>query len=142
MKTLKSIGIITLAVLMLSCSALSASAWGGLMPLFDNCDYCDLSFIINNGEAYIGIDYDGQSTFLFIRISVQIQKKTLGLFWTTVDISEPNNTWVAYSYITTNYISNTFTLTETGTYRAVIDIEFHGTDGTIDYINDKIQRVY
>lgn len=53
-------------------------------------------------------------------ITMYIEKRTLGLFWTRVDIGEPDNQWVDtiknYSYNG----SRTYQLSSSGTYRGPI----------------------
>ena len=75
-------------------------------------------------------------------ITSYIEKKTLGLFWTRVDIGQPNNQWydVVYDYM---YIGDhTFQLKSHGTYRITVIYVISGTGGEPDTITRTITKTY
>ncbi len=114
-----------------------------IMPVLDNCNHCILDFYIVNGVATVGVDYSGTSdSFTYMKLSVKLQKKTLGFIWTTVDIGLTNDTWTMLTETREGYILKNFNVSKKGTYRAVFDIEFHGNNGLVDEINEKIQYTY
>lgn len=142
MKKLKSCGIVVLIFLMMWIGVFSVNA-SEIMPLYDNTNVCKTTFLISDNIAYVAVKYEGNpDSFAQAKVTVKIQKKTLGLFWSTVDIGEPNKEWVAYSNNVSDCLYNTFAITDTGTYRAVFTVEIFGSDGTVDKIEDKIEYKY
>ena len=77
-----------------------------------------------------------------VTVTTYIQKKTLGLFWTTVDIGTSNKKWVDTSTDIYGQFVHQFQLKSTGTYRAVIEVVFSGAGGSDDVIEDKIEKKY
>lgn len=73
---------------------------------------------------------------------MKIQKRFLGIFWSTVDIGYTDNEWIAYCYDLNGTVYNSFPLEDTGTYRAVFTVEIYGKDGSVDTIEDKITSTY
>ena len=71
-----------------------------------------------------------------------VEKRTLGFFWTRVDIGQPNNQWydVVYDYM---YIgSHSFQLNSHGTYRITVTYVISGTGGEPDIITRTITKTY
>ena len=67
-------------------------------------------------------------------ITTYVEKRTLGFFWTRVDIGQPNNQWydVVYDYM---YIgSHSFQLNSHGTYRITVTYVISGTGGEPDIL--------
>ncbi len=142
MKKFRSIVAFLLVFVLLSSSFTTACA-SDVMPIFDNCASCGLDFYVSGDYAYVIIDYIAyNNTFTNMEASVKIQKRFLGIFWSTVDIGWPDNTWTVSSTETDNFLSATFTVTEEGTYRAVFDVRFYGTTGETDVIQDKMEYTY
>ena len=75
-------------------------------------------------------------------ITSYIEKRTLGLFWSKVDIGEANNEWVDVSTDYTDAFVHEFWLEDTGTYRATVVYEISGTGGSTDVIDYEQQRTY
>ncbi len=143
MKKFRSVVALLLAFVLLCTSFTVAYADDGIMPIYDHCDICSLDFYVYDGLAYIMVDYYANyDTFLRIEASAKIQKRFLGVFWTTVDIGLPDNTWVASSTENPDYLEGIFPIEETGTYRAVFDIKFYGTTSVVDQIDSEIEAVY
>jgi hypothetical protein len=141
--------VMAILMLFVNCTPLvtSASSAGnddmGISPRFSNCAECTYSFVSAEGEAHVAVTYVAKSdVFSYAKLTVKIQKRFLGVFWNTVDIGEPNNEWVAYCYDVRGDFYNYFPLDSTGTYRAVFTIEFYGTTGVVDVIEDTIKSVY
>lgn len=116
----------------------------GISTYLTNCNKCSCTFAAGyEGQALVGVTYNAKSdVFTYAKLTVKIQKRFLGIFWTTVDIGETNNEWVAYCYDVDGEFYNAFPLESTGTYRAVFTVEFYGTSGVVDVIEDTIQSVY
>lgn len=99
--------------------------------------------ISDTGMASIRVIYEADSSnFSQAKVTVKLQKKVLGLFWTTVDIGETDNLWVDYSSDSSGIFSFSTGLEDEGTYRAVITLEVTTTSGTKDVIEDKVQATY
>ena len=115
-----------------------------VMPRLSHCSLCVTTFSVDDpGVATVAVRYNGyQATFVEAKVTIQIQKKFLGLFWKTVDIGYANNEWIAYSNDLSGSFHNTFSIDGTGTYRAKFKVEIRGSDGTVDVIEDTIERKY
>lgn len=113
-------------------------------PRFTNCNQCNFMFrVLDPGEAHVGVTYNAKSdVFTQAKVTVKIQKKFLGLFWTTVDIGTTNDEWVAYSTAINGQFYNYFNVDGTGTYRAVFCVEIYGTSGAVDIIENTIEYKY
>ena len=112
-------------------------------PRWMHTQDCVATFNISNtGTATVSVNFTGYSTFFQAKLSVEFQKKTLGLFWRTVDIGYPNNQWVTYSYSNTTMFTQSFAFENSGTYRANIVLEITGTDGSVDVIETSIEDSY
>lgn len=105
-----------------------------VVPLFVNCSKCSTTFTVSDpNTAHVGVTYNAYpDNFLEAKVTVQIQKKFLGLFWKTVNIGYPNNEWIDYSTSVNGYFYNSFTIDGKGTYRANFTVEIRGLDGTVD----------
>ena len=113
-------------------------------PRYSHCwDYSTSFTVTDPDTAYLVVRYNAiRDSFREAKITVQIQKRFLGLFWKTVDIGYTNDEWVAYSTDVNGYFNNTFTVDGKGTYRANITLEIKGNNGTSDVIEDTIERKY
>ena len=115
-----------------------------IMPLYNNVGTVNSNMSISSsGKMTINYMYTGApSTTTKAVITTYIEKRTLGLFWTRVDIGEPDNQWVDtikdYSY----YGSRTHQLSSSGTYRVTITYKIYGTGGSADTITSEIKDSY
>ncbi len=116
----------------------------GIMPCYSNVITCIPKFEINSsGDGIADVRYNAiSSVFREARISVKIEKQFLWFFWTEVDIGYSNNEWTASSTDVNGRFYNSFDLDGSGTYRAVFTIEFIGTNGSVDTIEDTIEKTY
>lgn len=113
-------------------------------PCLSNGNNCSYNFIItSSGMSEIRITYEGIPVVMKkVTITTYIQKKTLGLFWTKVDIGTTDKQWVDTSTNIYGCFVHQFQLKSTGTYRAVIKVVFSGSGGPDDVIEDKIEKKY
>ena len=113
-------------------------------PRWTNCDQYAFTFsITDDGVAHVDVDYTGDSNkFAEARMTVQLEKRFLLVFWNTVDIGYTNNEWVETSTELFDTFYNGFQLSDKGTYRAVLTLEITGKDGSVDVIEDKIEYDY
>lgn len=127
-----------LLLIILGTFFVSASANNeGIMPCYNNTAGTSTNFVISTtGKATISAAYDGiQGTTTRVTITSYIEKRTLGLFWSKVDIGETNNEWVDTSSRYYNAFVHEFQLPSTGTYRATVVYEISGTGGATDVID-------
>ena len=114
-----------------------------IAPCYINCTTANMDFAVTNNQAIVQIFYEGKpATFTVAKVTVKIQKKTLGVLWTTVDIGTANNEWIAYNNNVNGSFSKSFAVNGTGTYRAKITLEFYGISNTVDVIEDTIECKY
>jgi len=82
--------------------------------------------ISDQGVMTITYQYSSDSSNTSkVEITTYIEKRTLGIFWTRVDIGTPDNQWIdtIYNYRYTG--SRTYQLSDTGTYRAKVTYNFY-----------------
>jgi len=145
----KLISIVLVFCVLCSLSTLQASAFfpeneNSNLSLYDlSTARCQYTFTIDsNGLSRVMISYTGISgEFVQFNAEVKIQKRFLGVFWSNVSIGEPNDVWSVSSTNINSTLTKSFQLSDTGTYRAVFDIEIVGINGN-DQIDDKIQATY
>lgn len=139
-----------MAVLMLLTAwagALPASAAAvepEVMPCWENVSSCQNNFSITaNGSASVSVVYYGNSaTFSSIRVSVVVQKRVLGIFWSKIDIGDAGEEWVATSGNLSGLLSKTFSIEDTGTYRAKFVVDVTSTSGSVETIEETITATY
>ena len=149
-KRIKIASLFLICMLLMHCSITTYAAEnyndsrGHVAPNFLNCSKCVVTFTVADpNTAYVGVTYNAYpDTFAQAKVTVQIQKRFLGLFWKTVDIGYSNNEWVDYSNAVNGYFYNSFVIDGTGTYRANFVVEIKGIDGSVDVIEDSIERKY
>ena len=129
--------LLTSVVLCASVLPIFASAENAVSPRYVNANDCSLYFTTSNGVASAAVTYNAKSdVFSYATITVKIQKRFLGIFWSKVD------EWTETSYSVNGYVENSTALEDTGTYRAVFTVEIYGKDGSVDTIEDKITSTY
>lgn len=129
--------LLTAVILCTSILPLFANAAGEITPYYANTNICACSFAASNGQAIAAVTYKAKSAaFSYATITVKIQKRFLGIFWSTVD------EWTETCYDVNGCVENSTPLEDTGTYRAVFTVEIYGRDGSVDEIEDKITSTY
>ena len=146
---MKKIICFILCITML-CGSLSVSAFAagteenGVMPCYNNVGLTDSSFMIDsNGVAHVTVSYNGYSNITTgAKITIELQKRFLGLFWKTVDIGTADNMWVEYPSDYNFYKYYTYQLSDMGSYRAEIHYTIYGTAGPADEVEDFLTDTY
>lgn len=136
-KLLKKVMAILIACVVIMACTLQALAANDneIMPFYINAEECYADFMVEDGVANVSIRYYGSSTeFLKAEISVKIQKRFLLVFWNDVDIGYTNNEWTASSTALNGVFSKSFSVNNTGYYRALITVKIYGTSGEVDTI--------
>ena len=129
--------LLTSVVLCANALPLFASAENVVSPCYANANDCNLYFTTSNGEASATVTYRAKSdAFSHATITVKIQKRFLGVFWSHV------KEWTTISTDVNGYVENSTALEKTGTYRAVFTVEIYGKDGSVDTIEDTITSTY
>lgn len=125
--------LLTVAMLSTGILPLYVFAQEEVSPYLLNTYNCACFFGAYDGEASASVTYQGKSsTFSHAVITVKIQKRFLGIFWSNVD------EWTKTSYTVNGYVEDTTPLEKTGTYRAVFTVKIYGNDGSVDTIEDTI----
>lgn len=139
----RSVSIILLVVTLISIFAVTVTA-AEVMPRLNNTAATSTNFTITTaGKATISATYDGyRGTTTGATVTSYIEKRTLGLFWSRVDIGQPNNEWVDTSSDYTDFFGHEFWLDSKGTYRATVVYEISGTGGATDVIEYEQERTY
>lgn len=142
----KILAIMMVVVTLVSLVAMPASAdeSPGITPYLNNAERSSCIFdISSSGLSTVHVSYTGiQGVTTKVTVTTYLQKKTLGLFWTKVDIGTTNKEWVDTSTQVSGTFVHQYQLQSTGTYRAVITIVFSGTGGADDEIQNKIEKKY
>lgn len=99
--------------------------------------------ISDTGVLKVTNSYNGNSSVTTkATITTYIEKKTLGIFWSRVDIGETDDEWVDVIY---NYYysgSHSHQLEKTGTYRVTVEYVIYGSGGAADTITEEIEKSY
>ena len=128
---------LVMAVTMLIAAAFPSSA-SGIEPRYSNTSTATVAFsILDGGIACFSVDYTGKANiFTEARLTVTIEKQFLWLFWTEVE------SWSATCTERLGFFTHNFYLSESGTYRANYRIEFYGTSGEVDVIENTQEDSY
>ena len=113
-----------------------------ISPYYLNVGDTRFYLIVNSSGATFEAFYEGNSSFARAELSVKLQKKTLGIFWSTVDIPGSDDIWKGSSTLQTCTFFDTLPIDGTGTYRAVFTLNIYGTDGTVEEIEEKVEYKY
>lgn len=143
----KILAMVMVVITLVGFTAFPVSALGEspeVSPYLNNGTNATTSFVIpSSGLSETKILYTGiQGVTTKVTVTTYLQKKTLGLFWTKVDIGTTNKEWVDTSTQVSGTFVHQYQLQSTGTYRAVITIVFSGTGGADDEIQNKIEKKY
>lgn len=140
------VAMLILCLTIVPLSPVSAAVADGneIMPMYNNVSSASANISINSsGKLTISYRYVGSSAVTTKAvITTYIEKKTLGLFWTRVDIGTTNDEWVDTKYDSTYIGSRTHQLSSTGTYRVTVIYKIYGTGGSADEIECRAQDSY
>lgn len=99
--------------------------------------YASSTMAINSqGVMTITYQYSSDSsTTSKVEITTYVEKRTLGIFWTRVDIGTSDNQWTdtIYNYRYTS--SRTYQLSDAGTYRTKVTYQFYNSSSLTDTID-------
>ena len=116
----------------------AAATNDGIMPCYNNVISTRTQFdISDSGVATVTVSYNGiPGVTTGATITTKIQKRSLGLIWTKIDIETTNNEWVDSTRVESYSTFHSVALPDTGTYRVIVEYEITGTGGANDVIED------
>lgn len=115
-----------------------------ISPRYNNVESVSSSAVVSSsGLMTVTNNYSANSSILTkVVITTYIEKRTLGLFWSRVDIGQNNDEWVDTIYSDSYFGSHSHQLTKTGTYRATVEYIFYGSGGSADSVTKEIEVRY
>ena len=140
------VALLALCFTAITIAPVSASTADGneIMPLYNNTESASGSFTISStGLSTINYKYYGISGITTKAvITTYIQKKSLGLFWTRVDIGATDDEWVDTINSYSGSKKRTYQLSKTGKYRVTINFKIYGSGGSADEIPRTYEASY
>ena len=143
-KILVALLVLCLSIVPVFSVSAAAATQEEVMPLYNNTASVTTAMNINSsGKMTISYQYSGYpSTTTKAVITTYIEKKTLGLFWSRVDIGTTDDQWVDtindYRYTG----SRTYQLSSSGTYRVTVVYKIYGSGGAADEIEYQAKDSY
>lgn len=144
MKQIRRILAFMIALVTLPALFLPVYAAGEVAPRYNNVVSVQTTATVSSsGLLVVRHQMQGtQGVTIYTDITTKVEKKTLGLFWTEVDIGTTNNVWTIHvgSYIYDG--TRQCQLSSTGTYRITSTYVVTGTGGAADTITSTYQVTY
>lgn len=143
-RILATVLVLCLSIVPFCSISASAVTEDEITPYFNNTLSTTTAMNINSsGKMTISYQYSGYASITTKAvITTYIEKKTLGLFWTRVDIGTTNDQWVDtindYRYTG----SRTYQLSSSGTYRVTVVYKIYGSGGAADEIEYQSKDSY
>ncbi|MBR6509315.1 MAG: hypothetical protein IKT38_01765 [Clostridia bacterium] len=136
--------VLVLCMAMIPVYSASAATPDEVMPCYNNTASTTTTMNINSsGKMTITYKYAGYSSITTKAvITTYIEKKTLGLFWSRVDIGQPDDQWVDTVYDYRYSATRTGQLPSSGTYRVTVVYKIYGSGGSADVIEYQAQDSY
>lgn len=94
------------------------------------------AWVSDSGALTIAYQYMGNSDTEGVVIKTYIEKRTLGFFWSDVDM------WTDILYDTDYYDTTTIQLDSDGVYRVTVEYTFYGTGGSAEVVTHEIEVEY
>ncbi|MBQ9765868.1 MAG: hypothetical protein IJW18_06700 [Lachnospiraceae bacterium] len=94
------------------------------------------AWVSDSGALTIAYQYMGNSDTEGVVIKTYIEKRTLGFFWSDVDM------WTDILYDTDYYDTTTIQLDSDGVYRVTVEYTFYGTGGRAEVVTHEIEVEY
>lgn len=134
-KRMKSLIAIILSIaLLLPVLAVPASAEGGIEPYNYNVNDMDATAELES-NGYLKINYylDGiYGKMTVTNVTTYIDKQVLGIFWSRVNIGEPDNEWYDRIFKCSYQWNHSVQLPSSGKYRVTVKFEGNGSGGPAD----------
>lgn len=143
-RMLATVLVLCLSVVPFCSVSASAATQEEVTPYFNNTLSTTTAMnISSSGKMTISYQYSGYASITTKAvITTYIEKKTLGLFWTRVDIGTTEDQWVDtindYRYTG----SRSYQLSSSGTYRVTVVYKIYGSGGAADEIEYQSKDSY
>ena len=115
-----------------------------ISPRFNNVNtISSISSISDSGKLTVTNRFSSSpSVFTKAVITTYVEKRTLGIFWSRVDIGQTNDEWVDTVYENVYSGMHSHQLEKTGTYRITVEYVIYGTGGAADVVTREMQKTY
>lgn len=144
LKKLLSLILANVLLLLIASIPVKAAIKEEIAPCYNNVISADtLVSISSSGIIKVTNSYTGASSVTSKAvITTYIEKRTLGIFWSRVDIGQTNDEWVDTIYNYKYSSSHSVQLPSTGTYRVNVEYVIYGSGGSADTITRQIEKNY
>lgn len=144
LKKLISLIMANVFLLLIAVVPANAAVQDEVAPCYNNVVTANSTVAISSsGIATITNMYNGfQNVTTKAVITTYIEKKTLGIFWSRVDIGQTDDEWVDTIYNYKYSGSHSVQLPSTGTYRVTVEYVIYGSGGVADTITKEIEKSY
>ena len=142
LKNLLSLILANVLLLLIVFVPAKAAAQHEIAPCYNNVvSVSSIASVSSTGVLKVTNSYNGDSTVTSKAvITTYIEKRTLGIFWSRVDIGQTNDEWVDTIYNYKYSGSHSVQLPSTGTYRVTVEYVIYGSGGAADTITKEIEK--
>ena len=145
--TLKKLVSLIMANVLLLLTAIipaNAAVQDEVAPCYNNVvSVSSIASVSSTGVLKVTNSYNGSSSITSKAvITTYIEKRTLGIFWSRVDIGQTDDEWVDTIYNYKYSGSHSVQLPSTGTYRVTVEYVIYGSGGAADTITKEIEKSY
>lgn len=144
LKKLVSLILANVLLLLIVFVPANAAVQDEIAPCYNNVvSVSSVASVSSTGVLKVTNSYNGDSSVTSKAvITTYIEKKTLGIFWSRVDIGQTNDEWVDTIYNYKYSGSHSVQLPSTGTYRVTVEYVIYGSGGAADTITKEIEKNY
>ena len=144
LKKLVSLILANVLLLLIVFVPAKAAVQDEIAPCYNNVvSVSSVASVSSSGVLKVTNSYNGDSSVTSKAvITTYIEKKTLGIFWSRVDIGQTNDEWVDTIYNYKYSGSHSVQLPSTGTYRVTVEYVIYGSGGAADTITKEIEKNY
>ena len=144
LKNLLSLILANVLLLLIVFVPAKAAVQDEIAPCYNNVvSASSVASVSSTGVLKVTNSYNGDSSVTSKAvITTYIEKRTLGIFWSRVDIGQTNDEWVDTIYNYKYSGSHSVQLPSTGTYRVTVEYVIYGSGGAADTITKEIEKNY
>ena len=141
--TKRILSVAVMFVILISSFSIIANA-EEITPRFNNvASITSIASISDSGKLTVSNSFSASaSVFTKAVITTYVEKRTLGIFWTRVDIGQTNDEWVDTIYTNIYTGNHIHQLEKKGTYRITVEYVVYGTGGAADVVTREIEKTY
>ncbi len=112
-------------------------------PRAEICLSASPDFSISGGKAIVSLSYNtNPSLFSSAVLIVKIERNTFADIWTTVELGNFGEEWIATASNASHTFSNSFRIADSGRYRAIFTLKIFGTSGKFEEIERTLEYTY